>query len=228
MRYDITSIKAGLTLITERSIRYVPLLAKLDSHCGDGDMGVSIYMGATAVKNEVITYQGNDVGELFVRSGMSLNRSAPSTIGTLLSSCLLMLGKKFKGCHVILESEIIQIPTYCADAIMLRGNAQIGDKTILDALIPLSEAIIETYNECGDMEEALRRGAHAAKLGAHNTRGMLAKIGRAKWIADRSKEYPDAGAVYCSIVMDGFVDRNKPEGYILPDYEAMYAKREKK
>lgn len=226
--YDIITVKWGLNLIADRSIHYAPLFTKLDSYSGDGDMGATLSKGAQAIKNEIAIYQGTDIGTLFARCGMTLNRCAPSTLGTLLSSCLIMLGKKFRNCDTLSESDIVNIPICCSDTIMLRGNAQQGDKTILDALIPLSVTFAQTFAKTNDLEKSLQYAAQAAKQGAKHTRGMLAKIGRAKWIADRAKDYPDSGAVFCAIVIDAFVDRNKPNGYRLPDYQAMYAKREKR
>ena len=109
-----------------------------------------------------------------------------------------------------------------ADSIMMRGNAQLGDKTILDALIPLHETLGAAYRKTGDLKISAEQAAEAAKEGAKTTKGMIAKVGRAKWIADRSRDYPDGGAVLCCQLMEVLVNGESHQGYILPDYEAEY------
>lgn len=225
MQFDIIVIKRALSLIAECTLQYVPLFTKLDSFSGDGDMGVSLSKGFNAVKSEVDAYEGTDIGGLFLRSGLAFNRKAPSTLGTLLSSCLIALGKKFNGREILSDADVVDIPGLCSDTIMIRGNAQLGDKTILDALIPLSQSFSQTYAQTGKLDKAAQSAAQAARQGAKSTSGMLARIGRAKWIADRAKDYPDPGAVFCTIVMDTFAGRDRSGGYKLPDYQAMYGNR---
>lgn len=83
---------------------------------------------------------------------------------------------------------------------MARGKAQRGDKTILDALLPMAEAVEKSFAETGCLSAALQAGAQAAKEGAEGTCGMLAKTGRARWLGERAREHMDAGAALCALV----------------------------
>ena len=219
MEYDIDSVKEVLNICADKAIYSKPLLTELDSRMGDGDLGMSMSKGAMSIKNEIISYKGTDIGEFFRKCAATLNRAAPSTMGTLLSGAMMMLGKKLKGRIFLEDKDILAIPVIMADSIMMRGNAKLGDKTILDSLIPLAEAMNASYALTGDLKTAVREAATAAKKGAKSTKGLIAKVGRAKWIADRSREYPDSGAVLCSILIDALAYTEKHEGYKLPNYE---------
>lgn len=219
MDYDIDSVRRAIILCADKAINSKPMLTLLDSCSGDGDMGISMEKGSVVLKHYAESYTGDNIGELFVEGGMLFNKAASSTIGTLVSSAMLMTGKKLYGRTRLDDRDLLQIPTYMSDAIILRGNAKLGDKTILDALIPFSDELRTAYEELGSMREAADRAARAAKTAAKNTKGVVAKIGRAKWIGERSKEFPDAGAVMCALLADSLAHPQPGEGYKLPKYE---------
>lgn len=72
-----------------------------------------------------------------------------------------------------------------------------GDKTILDALVPFAETLEKLSADNVSFAQAWREAAAAAEKGMEGTKGMTAKTGRAKWLDGRNKEYPDGGAVLC-------------------------------
>jgi len=85
-----------------------------------------------------------------------------------------------------------------------KGKAELGDKTILDALIPMSEAVAAEYNNGSELKHCFHRGAEAARRGAESTAGMIPKAGRAQWIGERVKDNQDGGAVFCALVAEIF------------------------
>ena len=200
MVYTIENIKHVLNLSADILINSKEKLTQLDSNAGDGDLGISMEKGALALKAEVSAYTGEDIGELFIRCGMAFNRVAPSTMGTLLSGSIMALGRKHRGGKELDDNAAIQAPRIMAEAIMNLGKGRLGDKTILDALIPLAEAIESSFESTPDIRLAMKTAAYAAEKAANETRGMLARVGRTKWIAERTKDHPDGGAVLCSII----------------------------
>lgn len=219
MKYDIDAIKSGMRACARKALISKPLLTRLDSFSGDGDLGISMEKGARALLQEIETFRGKDIGELLQKCAVALNCAAPSTMGTLLSSAMLMLGKKYKERTELTGAELAHMPEHMAYTIMVRGNAVVGDKTILDALIPLSKELIATYARTQDLRQSIVRAARVTKEAAKATKGLCAKVGRAKWIANRSREYPDSGAVLCALLVDALAYPDKPEGYRLPNYE---------
>ena len=91
-----------------------------------------------------------------------------------------------------------------ANTIREKGNADLNDKTILDAIVPMSLKVIEVYGQSHDLKDSFSQGAKAAAFGADNTKGMKAKAGRAKWTGDQTKDNPDAGAVMCASIVSIF------------------------
>ncbi|HEY5584337.1 MAG TPA: DAK2 domain-containing protein [Ruminiclostridium sp.] len=206
MVYTIQNVKRVLDLSSDALIVSKVRLTQLDSDSGDGDLGISMEKGALALKAEVNVYTGDDIGELLVKCAMSFNKVAPSTMGTLLSNAIMTLGKNYRGNKEIDDKDTVKVPRIMLEAIMKLGKASLGDKTILDALIPLAEIFEESFDTNLDIKLAMREAASAAEIGANETKGMLAKVGRTKWIAERTKGYPDGGAILCSIVAQALVN----------------------
>lgn len=208
MIYTLQDVKNIINVSAEVALSLKELLTELDSRSGDGDLGITMEKSAHALMIEICKYEGKDIGEFLIKSAMSVNRAAPSTMGTLLSCSIMELGKEFKGSEEITCEEIIKVPAIIVDAIMKRGKANRGDKTILDALIPLSDALQTSYARDMNLKIALKEAASAAAKGANRTKGMIAKVGRAKWIGERSRDYPDGGAVLCAVIIENLSQRD--------------------
>ncbi|HEY5584332.1 MAG TPA: dihydroxyacetone kinase subunit L [Ruminiclostridium sp.] len=211
MAYTIRDVKNIIKLSAEAAVSSKELLTELDSRSGDGDLGITMEKAAHALNNEIIRYEGQDIGEFLIKSAMSVNKVAPSTMGTLLSCAIMSLGKEFKGKSEITCEHIAGIPSIMVHAIMQRGKAHRGDKTLLDALIPLADAFEASYNKGMGLQLAIKAAASAAKFGANRTKGMIAKVGRAKWIGERCRDYPDGGAVLCSIIIEALIEKDFSE-----------------
>ena len=87
-----------------------------------------------------------------------------------------------------------------------RTRAQVGDKTMLDALVPAVQAAQEAADGGASVEEVLRRAFEAARAGAEGTTAMQARFGRAKNIGEKSIGQPDAGATSVSLLFKGFLE----------------------
>lgn len=197
MQYTIEAVKKILHLIADEIIDSKEELTDIDSKLGDGDMGMSMEKGALALKRELDTYEEQDISRLFMNCAQAFNRAAPSTMGTLLSGGMLAFAKQTGNQETLTMEDIAAFPGILADAIAMRGKASVGDKTILDALIPYSDTLKNVYDATGNIGEALTMAEKEAYKGMESTRGMVAKTGRAKWLAQRNMEYPDGGAVLC-------------------------------
>lgn len=181
-------------------------LTEIDSRLGDGDMGISMDKGALAVRAVLDSSQEQEISKLLSACGAAFNRAAPSTLGTLLSFSLLTVAENSDTKTEFAEKDLARIPSIIADTISLRGKAHMGDKTILDALIPFAETLEGLFEENIPLSQAWKEAAAAAEKGMESTKGMTAKTGRAKWLDGRNKEYPDGGTVLCVRVIQGLSD----------------------
>jgi phosphoenolpyruvate---glycerone phosphotransferase subunit DhaL len=201
MSYSTSDVKRLIGIIADEMILAKEELTAIDSKLGDGDMGMSIEKGAMALKR-AFDSDNPDPAALLASGAVAFNRAAPSTLGTLLSCGIQETAKFLKEKPEPSEADIVSIPRLFAETISKRGKAKEGDKTILDALVPYAKALEESYKATGKLTAALKAAAEGAKAGMEHTKGMVAKAGRAKWLADRNKDCPDGGAVLCSRIAD--------------------------
>ncbi|MBK5238911.1 MAG: DAK2 domain-containing protein, partial [Actinomycetales bacterium] len=88
------------------------------------------------------------------------------------------------------------------EGIMKRGNAELGDKTLLDALVPAIDALEASLSTGDDLATALRKTASVAREAAENTSTLIAKRGRASYSGERSIGSPDAGAIAIAVLAE--------------------------
>lgn len=207
MGHTIDDVKNTLILCAAAVVRQKSTLEEIDSLTGDGDMGISMQKGCTAIIAEAESYTEYDIGKFFGKCAMAFNRAAPSTMGTLLSCGFMQCAKKFGGLTELDGSMVLSIPWQFADAIMLRGKAHEGDRTVLDALLPLCRSLDKSI-ACGlSTLDALAAAYAAAVDGMERTKKLEPKMGRAKWAPDNADGIPDGGAVLCVIVIKAFLEQ---------------------
>lgn len=95
------------------------------------------------------------------------------------------------------------------EGIQKRGGAKLGDKTLLDALIPAQQAMQKAVDEGRPLADAVAQAAKSAAQGAEDTKKIVASKGRASYLGERSIDYPDAGAVAISVIFDSFVKQKQ-------------------
>lgn len=207
MEYTVKDMIYGINKIADIMIASKEELTDIDSKLGDGDMGISMEKGALALKKMMADIENTmTIKEFFMKCASSFNKAAPSTMGTLLSGGMIEIAKKFEYQQVLDENEIVQIPMIMAEAIARRGKSKVGDKTILDALCPFSGTLLLEYQQTGDLQVSFSKAVLKARKGMEGTKGITAKTGRAKWLGERNKEYPDGGAYMCCRIVESFID----------------------
>ncbi len=204
--YQIDDVKRVIQKVAQRIHQEKDYLGELDGRSGDGDLGFSMEAAFTAVWNTAKEYNGTQISELLMKAAMNCNKAAPSTMGTLMSAGIMAIAKEVKGKDGLENGDVVRLPGIFAQAIMARGGAKLGDKTILDALCPMAETVEREFSQGSALKAAFSAGAETAKTAAKGTAGMRAAAGRAKWLGERAVEYPDGGAVLCGIIAQALVD----------------------
>jgi dihydroxyacetone kinase-like protein len=196
MRTTITS--ADLLAILEKMATDMEAqkdyLCQLDGAVGDGDQGVTMAIGFRAVRGALATLQGQDIGTILTKSGLTFNGTAASTIGALLATACMRAGREAKGQHEIGLADLAKMLEAAQVGIQERGKAQVGDKTVLDALAPTVAALKTAAEKGTPLPEALKQSLAAADAGVKATIPLKSKMGRAAWIADRTEGHQDPGA----------------------------------
>jgi len=185
-------------------------LTELDQALGDGDTGITLGKIATALIDYVEANSPDDIGNYLAKAGMAANKAAPSTLGTLLATALMRAGKEVKGQTELSAQDLVAMFNGADEGIQQRGKAQLGDKTIVDAIHPASLAFDEAVAEGVSLKEAGLRAVRAAEEGRDRVTPLRSQIGRASWVGERTEGKLDPGCVAFVIVLSTIVEPATP------------------
>ena len=188
MALTTETLKAGLERIAAAMEGAADELNTADGKLGDGDLGVTMVRGSRLVM-EALPDLPEDVGMALMRCAQAFTKSSGSSYGTLLATGLLSAAKATKGRSEVPWSEIGALLDGALEAMMLRGKASLGDKTVLDA-IAAARAEIGALDDPAAIAVAADRGAAAA---LDRFRDQPNKVGRARIFGDRSIGLDDPG-----------------------------------
>ncbi len=177
-----------------------PMLTGLDQAVGDGDLGVTAMKLADAL-DEAAKSPGPDIGKYLAQTGMALNRAAPSTMGTLMATALMQAGKQVMGRERLAAADLPRLLAAAAEGVRTRGKANLGDKTILDALYPAAEAFGARLAEGKPLGAAAQAMAAAAAEGRDRMTPLRNRIGRAGWLGERTEGKVDPGCGFAVVVL---------------------------
>jgi dihydroxyacetone kinase-like protein len=181
-------------------------LTELDQALGDGDTGITLGKIAMALLDYIEANSPEDIGNYLAKAGMSANKAAPSTLGTLLATALMRAGKEVKGQAELSVQDLVTMFKAADEGIQQRGKAQLGDKTIVDAIHPASLAFDEAVAEGVNLKEAGLRALRAAEEGRDRVTPLRSQIGRASWVGERTEGKVDPGCEAFVIVLSAVVE----------------------
>lgn len=180
-------------------------LIRLDAIAGDGDLGLSMNDGFSAICRMLSDYGSDDIGIVFYSMGKTMNISASSSLGTLISAGFMAVGKVYHGKSEINGCDLGRLLDVFMSGVITLGKAKLGEKTFLDAFYPAVEVMKKCPVE-DDVPEYLKKMAYAARDGANNTVGMLAHWGRAARRGEESRALLDPGAEVAALMMQALSD----------------------
>ncbi len=142
-----------------------------------------------------------DVSALLQRVGMTLLNSVGGAMGPLFGVAFIRAGQAAAGWEIIDGNLVAAMLEAARDGVMARGKARSGDKTMVDALAPAAEAARQAADAGADGLAVLSAASDAATRGAVATREMLARMGRASRLGERSRGHQDAGATSVAVML---------------------------
>ena len=178
-------------------------LGALDGAAGDGDHGMTMSIGARNVRRRLSTLPGDASPAEVVRAAASAMGGVGGAIGPLYAAALGAIATRIDASGGVLSdvADLRRAAEAAEEAIVHLGHAAHGDKTVLDALHPLVESL--RRSEVGDssLDAVLQEAVDAADDGVAATTAMVARIGRASRLGERSRGQPDAGARSFAIIV---------------------------
>ena len=180
------------------------LLCDLDAAIGDGDHGANMTRGFTAVVKKLEGGAGtDDLGALFKAVGMTLLSTVGGAAGPLYGGFFLELGKQSAGKQTLDAASLAALIEAGLADIRRRGKAELGDKTMVDALAP---AVAAMKTGGADLKVVTRAAADAARIAATNTAQLVARKGRASYLGERSIGHQDPGANSSALLLEALAD----------------------
>lgn len=176
-------------------------LTKLDQAIGDADHGINMDRGMTAVLAKLDGLEGEDIGALLKTVGMTLVSTVGGAAGPLYGTLFLQMGVATAGKSELEPEDWAAALDAAVQGVQMRGKAEPGDKTMVDALIPARDAFSAAVAEGASFEEALGRSAQAAEEGMQATIPLVAKKGRASYLGERSAGHQDPGATSSHLLL---------------------------
>ncbi len=176
---------------------------ELDSHAGDGDFGMSVAKGFKQLKREwsmILEQERLNIGTFLNACSLVIMEHCGGASGPIWGSAFRAAGKAVHGKIELSVGEFADMLHAAVKGIQTTGErsfgrgAEVGDKTLIDALVPCADSWSKSAAAGEDFKTAFEQGAAAAVKGAKYTEKIVARMGRAGTVGERSIGYPDAGA----------------------------------
>jgi dihydroxyacetone kinase-like protein len=200
---SITEVRDMMLAAAQRIIEAEPILTDADRALGDGDHGVGMERGMTAVKEALGGKDFPSVGKVYVGVGTAMMSSMGGASGAIFGILFRSGGKALGDATEFTAEGLAALLREGTDQVMTKG-AKPGDKTMVDALYPAAEKAAEVSGE--PITDALSAVAAAAAAGRDASENMIATMGRAKTLGENSLGKPDAGAVSVAIILAAMSD----------------------
>lgn len=186
------------TLVSENTT----YLTDLDAAIGDADHGTNMRRGMDAVAAKLEVTDAATIGELFKTVGMTLIGTVGGASGPLFGTLFLRIASS-AGAVTFLDASALGVALRTAlEGVAARGKADVGDKTMLDALVPAVDAFDDAIAAGSAAAAAAANARDAAQSGRDATGPMIARKGRASYLGDRSKGHLDPGSVSTALLFE--------------------------
>ena len=199
-----------LYVICDDIEKYKDYFSELDRATGDGDHGVTMSIGWTAVKEKLDTLSDDlTFDKICMQVASSFLSAVGASAGPLYATALMRGGAKLKDLQSANTSQIADFFEAAANGIKERGKAELGDKTMLDVWMPSAETIKKASIDEENIIEILQQGALKANQAMESTKEMLSKKGRSSKLGERSKGHIDPGAASSAMIINTFFEAVK-------------------
>jgi dihydroxyacetone kinase/dihydroxyacetone kinase-like protein len=188
--------------IAETAVENEKYFGDLDAVVGDGDLGYSLARGFEKVLEGWDGIDRGDAGTFLKRSGMLIASRIGGTSGPLWGTAFLRAGAAAGSTADLSGEQVVAMLRAAIDGIKARGQSDVGDKTLLDALVPMTDCLEREFAAGAGGAQALRAAAAVTREAAEATSTMVARRGRASYTGERSRGSVDAGALAVAVIVE--------------------------
>ena len=213
-QFTIENMRYVVDVMSACIIKNEVPFCELDAHAGDGDFGMSVAKGFKQLKcqwHKLVQTQHMD--EFLLNCSMIIMEHCGGASGPIWGSAFRAASKSIKGKNTLSTTDFAEMLLSTVQGIQTTGErsfgrgAVVGDKTLIDALVPCAQSRSIHHNKT--FKENFVLGAIAAVQGAESTKDIVARMGRAGTVGDRSLGYPDAGAHGLGVIFTDIAEHLK-------------------
>ncbi|MDC0598749.1 dihydroxyacetone kinase subunit DhaL [Gammaproteobacteria bacterium] len=201
MSDSFATVDTVLKTIAQTAIDNEQYFCELDSVVGDGDFGFSLARGFEKVLEDYDSFDRKDIGTFLKKVGMVITSRCGGTSGPIWGTGFMRAGMSVGDKTSLDPEDVVTMLRASFEGIQARGKAELGDKTLLDALGPFTDSFAAGIAQ-GDSLAALVQAATDTQQAAEATSELIAKRGRAAYTGERSIGSPDAGAMAVALLIN--------------------------
>jgi dihydroxyacetone kinase-like protein len=196
---DVESAVRTIATVAVENEKY---FGDLDAVVGDGDFGYSMARGFEIVLADWDSFDRADIGTFLKKIAVVITSRIGGTSGPIWGTAFLRAGSTAGTATELEPAQIVAMLRASIEGIKARGRSDVGDKTLLDAIVPATDAIEAAIAAGEDAAGIVRAAAVTARERAEATRPMQAMRGRASYTGERSIGSLDAGAVAVAVMFE--------------------------
>lgn len=199
---ELADVEYVVRTIAQTAVDNEKEFGDLDAVVGDGDLGYSLARGFEKVLQDWDTLKRDDVATFLQQIALAISSRIGGTSGPLWGTAFLRASAAAKTAERIDGAAAVAMLRAAAEGIMARGNASLGDKTLLDALVPATDELERQLAAGAGPAECRAAFAKTVRECADATSSLEARRGRASYSGERSIGSPDAGAVAIAVIIE--------------------------
>jgi phosphoenolpyruvate---glycerone phosphotransferase subunit DhaL len=200
---QFSDIELAVKTMTDIAIENERYFSDLDSAAGDGDFGTSLATGFKIIRKEWDTLDRSSISAFLTKISMIITGNVGGCSGPIWGTAFLRAGIKSKDKESLTLADLTEMFRSAIDGIKARGGAEFGDKTLLDALLPITDCFEEhSKKEPQDVLAAFENATAAAAEAVEVTKAWEAKRGRQSFVGERSIGTADPGIVAVATMIE--------------------------
>ncbi|MGB3485411.1 MAG: dihydroxyacetone kinase family protein [Mycobacterium sp.] len=198
-----SQVSVALAAVAEELARLEPELGRIDAVAGDGDHGIGMARGSAAAVTAAAqaAREGHGAAATLAAAARGWADRAGGTSGAIWGAMLSTATRALTAEKILTTTDIAKIATEVANEVRAMGGAEVGDKTIVDALVPFADSLQDSAASGLPLAESWRLAGTAAQVASDGTRSMAARRGRARTHGAASEGTPDPGCVSFAAVV---------------------------
>jgi phosphoenolpyruvate---glycerone phosphotransferase subunit DhaL len=204
---SLGDVEIVVRTIAQVSVDNEKYFGDLDAVVGDGDFGYSMARGFELVLRDWDSFDRADIGTFLKKVAVVITSRIGGTSGPIWGTAFLRAGATAGAVDELEPAQVVAMLRAAITGIKARGKSDVGDKTLLDALVPAVDTIEAQIAEGHDAATTLRAAAATARERAEATRSMQAMRGRASYTGERSIGTLDAGAVAVAVMFEALAEK---------------------